>query len=79
VSEVNGNVSERYTSTIKWFNTEKGYGFINKPKDVEGDKDVFLHINALPEGVTELKEGQPISFQVELVKKGARAINVKVG
>ena len=77
--EGNGKLSERQTSTIKWFNTEKGYGFINKPKDFPGDKDIFLHINSLPEGVTRLAEGTLISFQIENVRKGARAVNVQVG
>lgn len=75
----NGQLSDRQTSTIKWFNSEKGYGFINKPKDFPGDKDIFLHVNSLPEGITKLAEGTAISFQVEQVRKGARAVNVKVG
>jgi CspA family cold shock protein len=86
VSEVNGRdaatpgkLSERQTSTVKWFNSEKGYGFINKPKDIPGDKDIFLHVNSLPEGITKLAEGTPISFQIEQVRKGARAVNVQVG
>jgi CspA family cold shock protein len=78
-SGVQPAVLDRHTSTIKWFNTEKGYGFINKPKDLDGDKDIFLHINSLPEGVESVTEGQSVSFQIEQVKKGARAINVKVG
>ena len=48
--------------TVKWFNTEKGFGFI-QPED--GGKDVFVHITALQEaGLQSLQDDQPIEFEM---------------
>lgn len=50
------------TGTVKWFNTTKGYGFI-QPDD--GGNDVFVHISALQKaGMTTLAEGQALSYEV---------------
>ncbi|CAM5765615.1 cold-shock protein [Labrys miyagiensis] len=50
------------TGTVKWFNTQKGYGFI-QPDD--GSKDVFVHISAVERaGLYELREGQKISYEL---------------
>lgn len=50
------------TGTVKWFNTQKGFGFI-QPQD--GSKDVFVHISAVERaGMDALKEGQKISYDV---------------
>jgi CspA family cold shock protein len=50
------------TGTVKWFNAQKGFGFI-QPDD--GSKDVFVHISAVERaGMTNLNEGQTISFEV---------------
>jgi CspA family cold shock protein len=50
------------TGTVKWFNVQKGYGFI-QPTD--GSKDVFVHISAVERsGIGSLQEGQKISFEV---------------
>ena len=50
------------TGTVKWFNNQKGFGFI-QPQD--GSKDVFVHISAVERaGMDTLKEGQKISFEV---------------
>lgn len=50
------------TGTVKWFNTQKGFGFI-QPQD--GSKDVFVHISAVERaGMDALKEGQKISYEV---------------
>lgn len=49
------------TGTVKWFNTTKGYGFIEPD---EGSKDVFVHISAVQQaGMESLAEGQRVSFQ----------------
>jgi CspA family cold shock protein len=49
--------------TVKWFNTQKGYGFI-QPED--GSKDVFVHISAVERaGLRSLQEGQRVSFELE--------------
>ena len=56
------------TGTVKFFNGERGYGFI-KPDD--GGRDVFVHITAVEQaGLKSLAEGQRISFEVEPDKKG---------
>ncbi|HMD62671.1 MAG TPA: cold-shock protein [Stellaceae bacterium] len=54
--------------TVKWFNTQKGYGFI-EPED--GSKDVFVHISAVERsGLGNLSEGQKISYQLERGQQG---------
>ena len=64
--------------TIKFFNADKGYGFI-KPAD--GGRDIFVHITAVEQaGLASLNEGQKISFEVEPDKKGKgpKAVNLQV-
>ena len=62
------------TGKIKWFNPTKGYGFIEQ----EGSKDVFLHVSALEEaGISTLKEGEKIEFEIGENKGKQNAINVK--
>ena len=64
--------------TVKFFNTERGYGFI-KPDD--GGRDVFVHITAVERaGMKSLNEGQRISFDVEPDKKGKgpKAVNLVI-
>ena len=62
------------TGKIKWFNPTKGYGFIEQ----EGSKDVFLHVSALEEaGISTLKEGEKIEFEIGENKGKENAINVK--
>jgi len=59
------------TGTVKWFNAQKGYGFI-KPDD--GGKDVFVHISAVERaGMYNLNEGQKISFDVVTSPKSGKA------
>lgn len=61
---------------VKWFNTNKGYGFI-QPDD--GGKDVFIHITALERaGLQTLKEGQRVSFELATNKGKTSAVNLKV-
>ncbi len=57
---------------IKWYNSRKGYGFI----EGEDDKDVFVHMSAIPEG-TYLNEGDSVEFEVEDSEKGPQAKNIK--
>lgn len=64
------------TGTVKWFNEEKGFGFI-APED--GSKDVFVHFRAIVgDGFKKLVEGQAVSFDVEDGQKGPQAANVEV-
>ncbi|MBY0533214.1 MAG: cold-shock protein [Xanthobacteraceae bacterium] len=59
------------TGTVKWFNTQKGFGFI-QPDD--GGKDVFVHISAVQRsGLQTLNEGQKISFEVVQDKRSGKA------
>jgi cold shock protein len=62
--------------TVKWFNTMKGYGFI-QPDD--GAKDVFVHISAVERsGLGSLKEGQKLSFDLERGQQGkVSAVNLQ--
>ena len=56
------------TGTVKWFNAQKGYGFI-APSD--GSKDVFVHISAVERaGLSTLKDGQQVSFDIERGQQG---------
>ena len=59
--------------TVKWFNSEKGFGFI----EVEGENDVFVHFSAIQgEGFKTLDEGQKVEFEVEEGNRGPQATNV---
>jgi CspA family cold shock protein len=64
------------TGTVKWFNTEKGFGFI-QPAD--GGKDVFVHITAVKEaGMMTLTEGQKVSFELKTERGKTAAGDLKV-
>ena len=61
------------TGKVKWFNAEKGFGFIS----VEGEKDVFVHFSAIQsEGYRSLEEGQEVQFEIVDGDKGPQAANV---
>ena len=64
------------TGTVKWFNAQKGYGFI-QPED--GSKDVFVHITAVERsGMGNLHEGQRVSFELERGNQGkTSAVNLQ--
>ena len=56
------------TGTVKWFNSQKGYGFVTPSN---GGPDVFVHISAVERaGLSTLNEGQQIDFDTEIGKKG---------
>lgn len=64
----------KVTGTVKWFNAEKGYGFITQDN---GGKDVFVHFRAInSEGYKTLDEGQAVTFEIEEGEKGLQAANV---
>ena len=65
------------TGTVKWFNGQKGYGFI-EPED--GGKDVFVHISAVERsGLQGLQDGQKVSFDLETDQRSGKqaAVNLK--
>jgi cold shock protein len=67
---------EMTIGTVKWFNSQKGYGFI-QPED--GSKDVFVHISAVERaGLGNLHEGQKVSFELERGQQGkTSAVNLQ--
>ncbi|MBU0904812.1 MAG: cold-shock protein [Planococcaceae bacterium] len=59
--------------TVKWFNSEKGFGFI----EIDGENDVFVHFSAIQgEGFKTLDEGQKVEFEVVDGNRGPQAANV---
>jgi cold shock protein len=61
------------TGTVKWFSSEKGYGFISQ----EGGPDVFVHYKAIQgQGYRTLEENEPVEFDVQESPKGLQAVNV---
>lgn len=63
------------TGTVKFFNTTKGYGFIQPDS---GGKDVFVHITAVERaGLGQLSEGQKIQFETQQDTRGPKAVNLQ--
>ena len=61
------------TGTVKWFNSEKGFGFITE----DGGNDVFAHFSAIAgDGFKSLEEGQKVSFNIVEGARGAQANNI---
>ncbi|WP_291563184.1 MULTISPECIES: cold-shock protein [unclassified Clostridium] len=61
------------TGTVKWFNSEKGFGFLS----VEGEEDVFIHFSSIQgEGYKTLEEGDKVQFEVVEGSRGPQAANV---
>ena len=67
-------MTERETGTVKWFNADKGYGFVSR----EAGEDVFVHYSAIEGGgFRSLDEGQRVEFAVEQGPKGLQATQVR--
>lgn len=61
------------TGVVKWFNNEKGFGFIS----VEGENDIFVHFSSIQgDGYKSLEEGQKVEFEIVDGAKGPQAANV---
>ena len=58
---------------VKWFSTDKAYGFIAQ----ENDNDIFVHVTGLAQGVTSLETDQLVEFEVTQGRKGNQAVNVR--
>ena len=70
------NGGNRISGTVKWFNAEKGYGFLTR---TDGGKDVFVHFSAIQStGYKTLAEGQKVEFDVVAGTKGPAAAGVVV-
>ena len=66
-------MSEKITGTVKWFNENKGFGFIER----EGGPDVFAHYSAISgDGFKTLAEGQRVEFDIKDGEKGPQAENI---
>ncbi len=69
-------MAERQVGTVKWFNSEKGFGFITPES---GEKDVFVHFSAIVvDGYKSLQENQKVEFTVTAGPKGPQAQDVTV-
>ena len=67
-------MSERLTGTVKWFNADKGFGFIER----EGGEDVFVHFSSIRgEGFKSLQDGQKVEFTLGEGQKGPQALDVE--
>ena len=65
------------TGTVKWFNSQKGYGFIQPTAG--GGKDVFVHISAVEQaGLSSLNEGQTVEYEIESNRGKESAVKLKV-
>ena len=63
------------TGKIKWFNSTKGFGFIERD---DKEKDVFVHVSAVRNaGINGLKEGEALTFEIEEGPKGPNAVNLQ--
>jgi len=68
-------LSDRETGTVKWFNSNKGFGFITR----KGGNDIFVHFSAIQgDGFRSLQEGQKVEFNVVEDDKGPQAQDVAV-
>jgi CspA family cold shock protein len=66
------------TGSVKWFNSQKGYGFI-QPQGGGGGRDVFVHISAVERaGLSSLNEGQQVEYEIENSRGKTSAVNLRV-
>lgn len=70
--QYNFKMETKNQGTVKFFNTEKGFGFI---KHNDSDKETFVHVSGL---INDIKQGDTVEFDLKEGKKGMNAVNVKV-
>jgi cold shock protein len=70
-----GKVSMRAIGKVKWFNDQKGFGFITLEDSGNKNEDIFVHFSSF-NGIKTLKEGQRVEFDIESGAKGLRAVDV---
>lgn len=67
-------MADRVQGKVKWFNANKGYGFLER---LDGEADVFVHYSAIQgEGFRSLEEGEPVEFSIAQTDKGLQAEEV---
>jgi len=71
---VHGRVCSVPTGKVKWYDAEKGFGFLSQ----EGGDDVYVRAEALPEGTTSLKTGTRVEFGIAQGRRGEQALQVRV-
>jgi len=70
-------MADTLKGTVKWFNNQKGYGFISPAEGGSDDKDLFVHMSSIQmEGFKTLKDGQEVEYEVGEGEKGPVASNV---
>jgi CspA family cold shock protein len=69
-----GTVSSVPTGKVKWYDAEKGFGFVSQ----DGGEDVYIRKSALPQGVETLKSGQKLEFGVADGRRGPQALSVRL-
>lgn len=70
-------MSERHTGVVKWFNNERGYGFILNGND--DSVEYFVHFSSISmDGYKTLKTGQPVTFELKETEKGIQAVSVEL-
>ena len=66
--------TKTYKGRVKWFSTEKGFGFIGRE---DGAEDCFVHQTALEDPIRYLREGELVEFEIQKNEKGYRAVQVR--
>ena len=69
------NNKEKFNGKVKWFNGDKGYGFIERE---DGEKDIFVHFSAVKDaGLKHLRTGEELTFEIENTDRGLSATNLQ--